>query len=339
MPTLAFSSGIQGSVTAFVDALTDFLETSAITAFTPTLITAESPTGSTVATGTGFGINIFGAPTGGTLETVTFTIGTETISWTDINLSLVTLFDTFALEGGDPPQIDAVENLLLSLDWNITTNDAADVLPRNAVTSDGVPFHFNGNDFFDLQDGNDVFFAGNGRDTVLGGWGDDVLEGGNDKDRLFGQKGNDTLYGSKGRDLLNGGQGNDELLGGNGHDALIGGTGDDELLGGKGRDNLRGGSGNDTINGGAGNDKLAGDAGADVFVFSSLPSSGDSDIIVDYELGIDSIEISAFGSITISDTPGGDAQLTYDGNVITFVGIDFEDLQNDLNIDVFILGA
>ncbi|MFN4057522.1 MAG: M10 family metallopeptidase C-terminal domain-containing protein [Roseinatronobacter sp.] len=68
--------------------------------------------------------------------------------------------------------------------------------------------------------------------------------------------------------------------------------------GGAGNDTIYGGDGDDTIIGGAGRDHLYGGAGADVFVFESFADLGNGtarDVIFDFELGIDRIDLSALG--------------------------------------------
>jgi D-alanyl-D-alanine carboxypeptidase len=104
------------------------------------------------------------------------------------------------------------------------------------------------------------------------------------------------LVGLGGHDQLKGGHGDDLLLGGTGNDGLWGRLGNDVLSGDQGNDALYGGAGEDRLTGGAGRDRLHGGAGADVFVFEN---AGDSvvgrkgDVILDFERGIDAIDLSA----------------------------------------------
>jgi Ca2+-binding RTX toxin-like protein len=72
-------------------------------------------------------------------------------------------------------------------------------------------------------------------------------------------------------------------------------------------DRLTGGAGDDTITGGAGNDKLAGGAGADTFAFAA-PGDG-IDIITDFTVGQDVLQISAagFGGGLVAGAPLPDA--------------------------------
>lgn len=98
------------------------------------------------------------------------------------------------------------------------------------------------------------------------------------------------------------------------------GTGkDDRLLGRSSADTLSGGAGDDFLHDGAGADRLTGGAGADVFVFCADTST---DVITDFELGVDRIDLSDWGRIysadalTITSTSTG-ATISFGGNVLT----------------------
>lgn len=67
---------------------------------------------------------------------------------------------------------------------------------------------------------------------------------------------------------------------------------DDLLIGGDGPDTLIGGAGRDILVDGRGADRLTGGPGADIFV---LIPDGELDIITDFEVGIDVLDLSAFG--------------------------------------------
>lgn len=125
-------------------------------------------------------------------------------------------------------------------------------------------------------------FAGTGSFTSIGNDLDNAVTGGGDSDTLRGLGGNDTL------------------AGGNGNDILFGGGGRDILIEGQGRDTMTGGSGIDT------------------FVFASAGDSvvgGQRDLIEDFELGVDKIDVSGIAGFTfIEDAPfeaTGVAQLRY----------------------------
>ena len=77
-------------------------------------------------------------------------------------------------------------------------------------------------------------------------------------------------------------------------DTLVGGDADDLLWGQDGDDWLAGGLGSDILMDGAGRDTLAGSAGADTFV---LTADGDAEVIVDFQPGIDRLNLSGWGRI------------------------------------------
>lgn len=179
-----------------------------------------------------------------------------------------------------------------------------------------------GADYLDGNQGHDSLSGGKGNDTLIGGFGDDTLQGGDDDDLLKGDNGNDRLQGDKGDDALAGGAGNDALNGGPGNDSLFGNTGEDELHGDKDNDALHGGEGNDMLWGDAGDDTLWGDdgddtliggtgldylyggSGADVFVFSPSDYGGQTHVnmIGDFQLGLDRIDLSAFNLTIVNGT-------------------------------------
>lgn len=181
-----------------------------------------------------------------------------------------------------------------------------------------------GGDLLRGRNGADLLFGGKDRDTIEGGVGDDLLRGSQGRDVLRGGDGADTLTGGSARDILEGNDGDDDLFGGQGRDILEGGNGIDYLFGGQGQDILsgrddsdlliggiggdilQGGSGDDVLIGGQGRDIIIGGDGADVFVYGSADLGG-VDIIRDFEVGVDAIDIadifarSIYGSSTPFD--------------------------------------
>ena len=163
-------------------------------------------------------------------------------------------------------------------------------------------FGGDGNDWMLGQGGNDELQGGKGKDTLRGHLGDDLLDGGLGNDVLRGGTGNDTLLGGQGHDVLQGYTGDDMLEGGDGSDLIRGGTGNDDLNGQNGNDTLRGwsgddhldgGDGNDLLNAGRGNDTLVGGAGVDTFVFSVREAG--SNVVLDFEVGVDILKIKNVG--------------------------------------------
>lgn len=116
-----------------------------------------------------------------------------------------------------------------------------------------------------------------------------------------------------------------------GNDTYVGIAGDDNvsLLGGN--DIFDGGTGNDTVNGDAGNDTLTGGAGNDVFV---IGADNGADVITDFSLGVDQIDVTALGinaieDMAITDSEGGAVIDLGDGNQITLEGRASSELDND----------
>ena len=198
-----------------------------------------------------------------------------------------------------------------------------------------------GNDSLSGGAGNDIIKGGSGGDTLNGDAGDDVLDGWRGNDTLNGGEGDDLLYGSRGNDILLGGngEGNDSLYGGSGNDSLDGEAGNDSLAGGMGNDELVGGAGNDTLKGWTGTDMMTGGAGADLFVFNARFHKGgntgfDSDIIIDFEDGVDKIKITSglrvtkdnFGvHLEISDAggeTGNDTEIIWNDGKLTLQNFD-----------------
>ncbi len=98
-----------------------------------------------------------------------------------------------------------------------------------------------------------------------------------------------------------------------GADTLAGGDAGDLLLGAAGNDLLQGGAGADLLADGAGSDTLSGGADADVFV---LTADGVEDRITDFQVGIDRIDLSAWGRVYDLSAVG--FQTTATGAVLTW---------------------
>ncbi|MBS0124174.1 calcium-binding protein [Thetidibacter halocola] len=180
--------------------------------------------------------------------------------------------------------------------------------------------------------GRDTVWANAGNDTVQGGNGDDVFYGEGGADLILGRLGNDRLFGGDQNDTLRGGDGNDVVAGGNGRDRAFLGAGNDQWFDNDqvqfGDDFIDGWTGDDTIRMGGGNDTAVGGDGADVFVFAA---GIDADVIRDYQLGQDALEIDTGlwgGALdqarleALTDTSSGTLVLDFGGgHSITFEGL------------------
>lgn len=194
--------------------------------------TVDGQPSTVVATGTDLTyFTLFGIyPTGGTLETLTITIGAGDVEFTEMNLDLGEVTDAVLN--------DTIETYLLGLTWDMFLGNAADIAPAGTTVGNNVPLNFIGDDIIRGLGGNDNLFSGDGKDKLYGNFGNDILDGG------------------LGADLIKGGNGRDRLIGGAGNDKLLGNAGNDILKGGVGKDVLEGGTGNDTLTGGKNPDKF-----------------------------------------------------------------------------------
>ncbi|OZA05263.1 MAG: hypothetical protein B7Y02_15765, partial [Rhodobacterales bacterium 17-64-5] len=111
------------------------------------------------------------------------------------------------------------------------------------------------------------------------------------------------------------------MTGGSDAATISGGSAGDQILGGDADERIEGGDGRDILSDGAGTDQLFGGAGADIFV---LARDGVEDRINDFQLGLDRIDLSAWGSIyslaalTITATATG-AQVSYGDEVLQII--------------------
>ncbi len=161
----------------------------------------------------------------------------------------------------------------------------------------------------------DLIMGREGSDTVAGGAGDDAIFGGASDDILRGDDNSRSPSGSaEGNDIIFGGAGDDRIGGKGGNDELFGDEGDDAIWGDDGDDILRGGLGNDMLTG----DDFSGGQGADTFI---LAAGEGTDMIVDFEMGVDQIGLAeglTFADLSIS----GDTISVGDEILATVLGVE-----------------
>lgn len=94
---------------------------------------------------------------------------------------------------------------------------------------------------------------------------------------------------------------------------IHGGQLDDRLTGGDGFDYVTGEKGADTLAGGGGADQLYGGSGADSFVYRERTDSyhGAADLILDFLVSADRLDVSALGFTGLGDGTGGTLKVAY----------------------------
>lgn len=176
-----------------------------------------------------------------------------------------------------------------------------------------------GRDLVFLNQGDDLFIDNGeggtqGRDTVFGGFGNDTIEGGNGDDVFHGDDGADVIHARLGHDSVYGGLAADMIYAGEGDDLVYGGTGTDRVWLGAGDDRFVDSDQGDQF----GRDTITGGAGADTFVFGAAPSQ---DVITDFELGVDRLELAAaLVSGRSAAQVEADAVVTSGGVLLSFDG-------------------
>ncbi len=283
------------------------------------------------------------------LESTLSTGGTDTVI-SSVSFTIGLGIENLALFGSE--DINGAGNFVANV---IIGNDGANLIQGrgddDTITGGGGDDTLGGgagNDSIEAGDSNDFANGGAGNDTVLGDEGNDTLRGGSGNDRILGGEDNDNIAGGLGNDTLLGEDGDDMMFGQGGADAFNGGEGEDYIHGGAGGDTLSGANGDDTLVGGGGSDQLTGGNGADVFEFQSFAQSratgGQFDIITDFQIGSDLIDLTALveGTINFGGTgaasANGEAELllrTPGGgpNTVVFVDVNGDGTQ-DFRINV-----
>ncbi len=147
-----------------------------------------------------------------------------------------------------------------------------------------------------------------------------LIFGTTEDDALTGANLDDEIYGREGNDFISGLDGDDSLIGGSGNDTISGGAGNDILVGGIGNDILNAGIGSDILYGGAGNDKLdvGDDNEIDTLVWDASSADGCVDIVYNFDLGEDTLDISDI-------LAGVSADATLLDDYLDFSFVDYDD--------------
>jgi Ca2+-binding RTX toxin-like protein len=256
------------------------------------------------------------------------------------------------------------ENLLIGWDGNDTLSGGAARDALFGVNGNDVLRGDAGIDYIVAGSGNDTIYGGADADEVYGQEGNDLIYGGDDfaTDILVAGEGNDTIDGGPAWDLMYGGTGDDTFYvsqqvdwvfeqPGEGTDSVIAdspngyylfanvenltlvgttpfGVGNELanlIIGNASANTLLAGAGNDTLDGGAGTDILWGQDGADTFRISKATGI---DIIADFQLGTDKLDLSAWGLTSLAQVQakmrqvGSDLAIDLDpDNIVILIGV------------------
>lgn len=259
--------------------------------------------------------------------------------------------DSLAGGAGDDTYIvdDAADIIKDTSGHDVIRSSMDFILPRGIerlVLTDGA-IAGTGNTVGNLLRGNandNTLDGGRGGDTMLGGLGDDLYIVDSPGDIVIENLGDgaDTVQSSVNYELpqevenltLSGtrsinGTGNaldNLILGNTGANALDGESGNDTIDGGAGNDVLRGGLGDDTLSGGDGLDVLFGGDGADMFFFELATAFNDVDVIRDFSVADDMLNLadvlSGGFSLAVDDPDDWIALAISGNNVRVFIDQD-----------------
>lgn len=175
----------------------------------------------------------------------------------------------------------------------------------------------NGNDTITGTDGNDGINGRAGVDTLIGGLGDDTYTVNNSNTKIIEHAG-------EGIDMVRSSV--DFTLPDHVENLTLFGNASRNATGNELPNIIVGNSGNNVISGGGGNDILTGGGGADTFVFAR----GDgSDIITDFENGIDVVRLDDYGFSTFEEVHAAMKQVGDDTHLIlsSFETLVFRDVE------------
>lgn len=266
-------------------------------------------------------------------------VGNDTVDYSNITTGVtVDLGNGFADDGGFGDTFVSVENAMGS--------SFDDVLIGSSV--DNYLFGGDGNDQLSGLDGDDLLIGGAGDDTLEGGVGDDTLDGGAGFDTASYASSNGGVEVSLAAGRGIGGHASDDKL--LDIEGLIGSQFRDNLSGDNGDNAINGGAGDDFIFGLGGDDYLVGGSGADTFAFSNSgprnnpTESHGFDIIADFQVGLDVINLAATNVQDYNDLTNGGNRAMYNGSIVfddgsTATGVIINTINGDDGDGIFVQGV
>ncbi|MBB4000641.1 calcium-binding protein [Aureimonas pseudogalii] len=220
-----------------------------------------------------------------------------------------------------------LDTVVTSVDYKLSDSQSIEVV---LAANGSAPLTLTGNRFDNKivgNDGDNRLDGGAGADILDGGVGADVMTGGNDSDTFFVDNLGDVVIeqrGIGGTDSVHTSV-NFQISESQGIEELFAATGTSGVrLGGNSLANrIVGNEGNNILDGGAGNDQLIGGAGSDSFVFSTVLSRSNVDVIKDFSVVEDTIWLdhdvfsgfTGFGALSADaflSVAGGKAQDAFD---------------------------
>jgi len=192
--------------------------------------------------------------------------------------------------------LDAQTATVTSVTGKATAVDFLGVENVIASRRDTVVRDDDGNTTFTGSSAKDTFRSIGGKDIFIAGFGVDTLDL---SEREFGV----TVRGSSGISFRDSTtvvvfSSVENFTGTAFDDDMTGTIGRNVMIGGSGADKIRSGSGDDIIEGGPGDDNLGGGGGKDRFV---LASDGSTDTIIDFEDGVDLLDLRGTGANSVAD--------------------------------------
>jgi len=284
--------------------------------------------------------------------------GVDTADYSDETAALTITKNGATGAGTDT--FNSIENVIGGSGYDtITGGDIANTIEggggRDKIYGAG------GNDKLFGGSDNDIFYGGSGNDKIYGGTGKDTVNFSNESadltitknsatgagsdtlnsiENVIGGKGNDFIYGGTVANNLNGFNGNDNIFGGGGNDKIYGGKGNDFLNGGTGTNSLYGGIGTDTFDLVIGDNIVEGGDDDDNFRMSLYGGETGHNVITDFDVSEDTLEIFAAVSpgdlANFATDTGAGVVIEFDsGYSVTVVGLTFDQLEDHIDVIVF----